>query len=548
MSAGSTWFGDQGILGDVIEASRYCVVAVDTDGAVAFANGQALRTFGYEATELIGSPLEVLLPGHLADRHPEHRTGSAAGTESRPMGIGLEVLGRRRDGSTLPVEVSHTPVVTERGSWVLCSIADISGRRATEDRLARVNRDYRTMAALNQAIVLAQGPQELYAETCRIAVEEGGYLGAWVARRTLHGSIETLATAGGLDDYIAQLDITLDPSSPRGNGPTATALRTGQAVYSSDFIGDAITAPWHALAASFGIVSSVTLPLAVASQPVAVLGLWSAEPRLFDERLRAQLTGLAGNVSFALDGFAASARLARLAQQRSELLRRVVAAQEEERARIAGDVHDDSVQALAAVDLRLGLLARRVQEVAPDLVPSVVQLQETVSSVSTGLRNLLFDLERPDTESDFDEALREAAGHLFEHSAVRWSVSVEQHESGQEPSLRLADAVHLQALRIAKEALTNVRKHARASSVRVVVREVDDGVEVSVTDDGVGPGPGALTSAPGHRGVATMRDRAELVGGWCRVEPATGEGTTVRFWVPRESPPMLSLTHGAGPG
>ncbi|GEP36494.1 histidine kinase [Nocardioides psychrotolerans] len=542
MSARPAWFGDRGVVGDIIEASPHNVIAVDADGAIAFVNARALRTFGYGEAELVGLPVEVLLPEDLDDRHRHHRANFAAHPVARPMGIGLEVLGRRRDGSTLPAEVSLTPVVTDRGSWILCSIADVTDRRATEDRLARVNRDYRTMAALNEAIVLAQDPPQLYAETCRIAIEEGGYLGAWAVRRTLDQGVETLATAGVLDDYIAHLDISLDPRSRRGNGPTATALRTGQAVYSSDFASDTITLPWHALAESFGIRSSATLPLAVGGRSVAALSLWSAEPRQFDERLRSQLTGLARNVSFALDGFVASARLNRLAQQRSDLLRRVVAAQEDERARIAADVHDESVQALAAVDLRLGLLARRVQEVAPELAPSVAQLQETVTSVTTGLRHLLFDLEAPDTQSSLDEALREAAGNLFEHSKVRWSVTVEHRGPGDEPSLQLSESVQVQALRIAKEALINVRKHAGASIVEVIVREVGDGIEVVLTDDGVGVGPAPAASAPGHRGVSTMRDRAELVGGWCRLEQAE-PGTTVRFWVPREIPPVLLLTH-----
>ncbi|WP_309650251.1 ATP-binding protein [Nocardioides sp.] len=109
--------------------------------------------------------------------------------------------------------------------------------------------------------------------------------------------------------------------------------------------------------------------------------------------------------------------------------------------------------------------------------------------------------------------------------------------------------MHTQALRIAKEALTNVRKHAGASTVEAVVRAVSGGVEVEVADDGVGVGEGhdEVTAAPGHRGFATMRDRAELVGGWCRLERRP-QGTRVRFWVPRVTPPVLSLTHQAHHG
>lgn len=539
-SARSAWFGDHGIVGDIIEASPHNEVAVDADGVIAFANARALRTFGYAADELIGAPVEVLLPQELGERHRHHRAGFAVDPAARPMGIGLEVLGRRRDGSTLPVEVSLTPVNTPRGRWVLCAIADVSARRETEDTLERVHRAYRTIAALNQAVVLARGPEELFAEACRIAVDEGGYLGSWVVARGQGTTVRTIARAGTLTEAIDQIDFSLDPDNPLSAGPTATALLEDRAVFSADAIAE--DAPWHRAAAAFGIRGTAALPLRREGQLVAVISLWSDGPRVFEGEHRELLEGLAENISFALDTFAASARLVRLAQQRTDLLRRVVAAQEEERARIAADVHDESVQSLAAVDLRLGALARRVQELAPELAPSVAQLQVTVAAVAAGLRHLLFDLDAPDTGPAFDDALREAAGHVFEHSQVRWSVTVERQDPSLDDSFQLAPNVHTQALRIAKEALINVRKHAGACEVAVAVREVSGGVEVEVTDDGTGVRSGSTASAPGHRGVSTMHDRAELVGGWCRLEDGE-QGLTVRFWVPRETPPVLSLAH-----
>ena len=89
-----------------------------------------------------------------------------------------------------------------------------------------------------------------------------------------------------------------------------------------------------------------------------------------------------------------------------------------------------------------------------------------------------------------------------------------------------------QALRIVKEALINVRKHAQADRVDIVVRNRDGGVEVTITDDGVGVDPDRLAPVPGHRGLETMRDRAELSGGWLRLEQPPAGGTTLHFWIP----------------
>jgi signal transduction histidine kinase len=92
--------------------------------------------------------------------------------------------------------------------------------------------------------------------------------------------------------------------------------------------------------------------------------------------------------------------------------------------------------------------------------------------------------------------------------------------------------------RIAQEAITNVRKHARAESVEVTVAGRDGGVLVSVKDDGEGMAqPGAGTTRSRSFGVAGMRERAQMAGGWWRLDSAPGEGTTVEFWVPAPADP-----------
>lgn len=224
----------------------------------------------------------------------------------------------------------------------------------------------------------------------------------------------------------------------------------------------------------------------------------------------------------------AESALRQLAEQRQTLLARLVQAQEDERARIAEDVHDDSVQALAAVELRLGLLRREVDQAAPALVPGVDVLADTVTSAAGRLRNLLFDLESPALETDLRTALREAAGYLFDGSGVSWSMT------GVDP-LDLPAATRVTAYRIAKEALVNARKHAGARQVTVDLGEDDDGVVVTVSDDGVGFDPELERgrARPGHHGLTNMSDRAEVAGGRLQVRrPPTG-GTEVRVWLPR---------------
>ena len=214
------------------------------------------------------------------------------------------------------------------------------------------------------------------------------------------------------------------------------------------------------------------------------------------------------------------------------LIGRLVEAQEDERARIAADVHDDSLQALAAVDLRLGSLRRRLAAHAPAEVPAVSAVTDTVHEAAVRLRSLLFELETPALEAELPEALREAAAHVFEDADVTWSV-VERGRGS------LPRATRVSAYRIAREALVNVRKHAGARTVVVTVDVRPGGVEVAVLDDGVGLD--ATTGAGSrrrHSGVTGMRDRAAAASGWWRSGPGPdGAGTCVRFWLPSATGP-----------
>ena len=232
---------------------------------------------------------------------------------------------------------------------------------------------------------------------------------------------------------------------------------------------------------------------------------------------------------------AAETALRQLAEQRQALLTRLVDAQEAERVRIAADVHDDPVQACAAVDLRLSLFRRRVRERAPDLLDGLDALQATVSGATDRLRALLFDLEPPDLGNGLTGALSRAAREIFENTGIRWTVN-----GDEEPEV--PDTTRAIAYRIAKEAMINARKHAEARSVVIAVAAREGGLQVSVDDDGIGLGPDAVEPSPGHRGLLSMQDRATVAGGRCTIRNPEGAGTVVTAWLPGPLPSDTSAT------
>jgi PAS domain S-box-containing protein len=222
---------------------------------------------------------------------------------------------------------------------------------------------------------------------------------------------------------------------------------------------------------------------------------------------------------------AAERALRELAEQRQALLTRLVDAQDAERTRIAADVHDDPVQACAAVDLRLGLLRRQVREQAPELLGSLDALRASVSGATDRLRALLFDLEPPDLTRGLTGALSRAADEIFESTEIRSTVYGEREPDAPDTALAIA-------YRIAKEAMINARKHAGARNVTITVTGRDGGLEVSIEDDGIGLGPEPFDSSPGHRGVLSMQDRATVAGGRCTICDREGAGTVVTVWLP----------------
>lgn len=212
-----------------------------------------------------------------------------------------------------------------------------------------------------------------------------------------------------------------------------------------------------------------------------------------------------------------------LAERRRQLSY-LVEAQEAERRRIAWDVHDDSIQAMVAVGMRLQLLANRL---GPEDAAVVRQLDEAVRSTINRLRNLIFQL-RPPAIGRY--GLVDVLDGYVSHVVAGWGITYSlAYDLDHEPPIETATTI----FRICQEALTNVHRHARASTVDVSLATVNRGTLVRVTDDGVGmEWPPTAQDGREHFGLIEMRERADTAGGWLSVLAEPDRGTTVEFWLP----------------
>jgi len=209
-------------------------------------------------------------------------------------------------------------------------------------------------------------------------------------------------------------------------------------------------------------------------------------------------------------------------EDRRRLLMRLEQAQGEERRRIAADIHDDSIQVMTAADLQAQELAYRLED--PALRAQAERLSETLQDAVGRLRHLLFELRPPSLDRDgLVTALRSYAS------------SVEGPEVAVDGALAFEPPADLGAVafRIAQEAITNARKHARALHVTVTVASEEGGIRLRVEDDGDGFDVSVADEPhPGHIGLAAMIERAELAGGWLRIDSRRGRGTSVEAWLP----------------
>jgi PAS domain S-box-containing protein len=124
---------------DLVEAMPDGIVMVNSTGRIMLANGQAERLFGYDAGELRGEPIELLLPARFRAVHVGHRAHYFAQPRNRSMGAGLDLYGIRKDGSEFPVEISLSPIQTEEGTIVSSAIRDITDRKIFERALQEKN-------------------------------------------------------------------------------------------------------------------------------------------------------------------------------------------------------------------------------------------------------------------------------------------------------------------------------------------------------------------------------------------------------------------------
>jgi signal transduction histidine kinase/DNA-binding response OmpR family regulator len=177
---------------------------------------------------------------------------------------------------------------------------EIEERKTVEKELLRLNRLYATLSATNHAIAHINNRDTLFGEICRVSVEQGGFLLAWIGLldgRTGHVNV---AAAHGVTGYLDGLDISL-AEDPSGKGPTASAIRQGSIYICNDFLNDTSTRPWHEKAHAYGLRASASETLRLKGEVIGALNLYAGEKDFFDPSQVELLKQMATDICLAID-------------------------------------------------------------------------------------------------------------------------------------------------------------------------------------------------------------------------------------------------------
>jgi GAF domain-containing protein len=170
------------------------------------------------------------------------------------------------------------------------------------EKIRRLNRLYAVSSGINEAIVRMTDERQLFQDACRIAVERGGFMMAWVGRNdAAEGMLVPVARWGKDEGYVDAVRITTDPLQREGLGPGGTAFRTGAPSVCNDIEADSHFFAFRQEALARGYRSCAAFPLKLEGRPVAVFMVYAATPLSFDNEELALLMSLADNFSFAME-------------------------------------------------------------------------------------------------------------------------------------------------------------------------------------------------------------------------------------------------------
>lgn len=282
----------------------------------------------------------------------------------KPQSCELRMV--KKDGIQFWAHLAATAAQDADGASIIrIVLSDITESKAAERQIRRLNNLYAAISRTNEAIVQIRDRDLLLQEICRIAIEYGQFKLAWVGLMDEETStVKIAASSGEAIGYLDNIHIPFDADKPERDSPVGMTIRYEREYVCNDFLNDPRTIPWQENARKYGLRASASCPLKLEGQVVGALTLYAGEANFFDQELTKLLSDLSRDISLALNNFVredrrklAEERLAESYTELAKLTTHLEAVREEEQKRIARELHDEMGGVLAALNVKVSLMA-----------------------------------------------------------------------------------------------------------------------------------------------------------------------------------------------
>ena len=377
------------------------MIIIDESGVIEFANRQVDSIFGYDHEDVLGHPVEFLMPQRFHGRHLEHRRKYRESVRLRPMGIGLELFGKRKDGTEFPVEICLSPVEDHGRVLIVAAIRDVTDRKSVEAQLSVQLEDMRRLHELGTRLIetgdLPQGLQEILDATMVLQRADFGNI---QLRDPATGVLQIVAQCGfskAFLDHFARVDSSDDSACGR-------AVRQGERVIIEDVEQDEGYVPHRGLAAAEGYRAVQATPIRGRDgHAIGMLSTHFREPHRPSDR-ELQLTDLYLRM---VSDFISRARDAETVRTARDLATRA----NEAKSRFLATASHDLRQPLQTLEMLNGTMRRLPASVA--IADAVAQQQVAIGAMSR-LLNALLDISKLESGAVRPEPADFSVAALFE--------------------------------------------------------------------------------------------------------------------------------------
>ncbi|MDI1339416.1 PAS domain-containing sensor histidine kinase [Polaromonas sp.] len=458
------------LLAGVLDSAMDAIITVDENQNIVLYNRAAETIFGWPQQEVMHQSLQRLIPGRFRQGHGEHveRFGTTGAT-SRRMGTRNVVYGLRANGEEFPLDASISHLDTPNGRLFTVILRDITGRLLAEEEHSRL------AALLDSAmdgIITVNDKQQIVMYN-RAAEKIFGWPSGQALGQAL-GELMPERFRAGHDEHVRRFSAT---------GVTSRRMGDGSVIYGVRANGE-----------------EFPMDASISQLETADGKLYTVILRDVTERVRAQ-------------------------QERSAFAAAVNAAREEEKTRVARELHDELAQSLTALKMDT-LWVRDNTLTEPDVARAkLTDMLGMVDGMVASTRRIAADL-RP--------LLLDDLGLL---AAIEWLIHSFSQRTGVACSLSAGEELELQepyataVFRIVQEALANVAKHAAATEVAVAIGSLPGEITLSVRDNGGGFVTG-MPRKPQSLGLMGLHERAQLLNGRVSIDSAPGQGTRIGVTIP----------------